>query len=155
MGQTFVIWWPNSRRYRSVWYLFSCTYLQACNLLWLEFVTLHLHHYGWRKYLGCSTIGTSNYSLGAPFDNLPSFRTFFYLIYCFTPANSIRRGFSCLFFNRKNTTNYVITYHGRPSKSMQFCCTNFRKLKLFKFGSIFYFLTWWAKRLLRKAILWS
>ena len=23
--QTFVIWWLNSRRYRSVWYLFSCT----------------------------------------------------------------------------------------------------------------------------------
>ena len=42
----------------------------------IPLVTLHLHHYGCRKYLGCSTIGTSNYSPGAPFDNLPSFRTF-------------------------------------------------------------------------------
>ena len=27
--QTFVIWWLNSRRYRSVWYLFSCARLKV------------------------------------------------------------------------------------------------------------------------------
>ena len=40
--QTFVIWWLNSRRYRSVWYLFSCT---MCTR-WFrdeELSRMHLH----------------------------------------------------------------------------------------------------------------
>ena len=76
--QTFVIWWLNSRRYRSVWYLFSCTLTLSgtgqgifClnknkGLCWIRFFQLNF----FQKFP--NSFGGENWDKSGYFDTLPS-----------------------------------------------------------------------------------